>query len=129
MDFNISNLKKLFALFLVLTAGVCAVIELRDEKGAAMLGRPLPLAISHWLLALRVRGVIGGHLEAPQILLHGLLAARLVLLGLESSLILSHLGEILRTVCYCGRNGCETSPTCAFLGIRHRRTFVTVGVE
>ena len=34
MDFNILNLKKLFALFLVLTAGVCAVIELRDEKGA-----------------------------------------------------------------------------------------------
>ena len=32
MDFNISNLKKLFALFLVLTAGVCAVIAVERRK-------------------------------------------------------------------------------------------------
>ena len=32
MDFNISNLKKLFALFLVLTAGVCAVIAVETKK-------------------------------------------------------------------------------------------------
>ena len=73
-----------------------------------MLGRPLPNAGGIYArLALRVRGVVRGHLEAPQILFHGLLAARSVFLGIEGNLILSDLGEILRTVCYCGRNGCE----------------------
>ena len=45
MDFNISNLKKLFALFLVLTAGVCAVIAVETKKGRPLLRSSL--AISH----------------------------------------------------------------------------------
>ena len=75
-----------------------------------------------------MRSIVGSHLEAPQILLHGLLAARLVFLGFEGNLILSDLGEILCTGRYCGRNGCEAVTDVTLVSGDRRRTLVSVFV-
>ena len=67
----------------------------------------LPWLLALDALALGMRSIVGGHLEAPQVLFHGLLAARLVFLGVEGNLILGDLRQILRTIGYCGSYGRE----------------------
>ena len=55
-----------------------------------------------------VLGVVGGSADAPEITLHRALAARLILLCDEVSLVGSHVHEVFRALRYCTRYRTES---------------------
>ena len=70
-----------------------------------------------------MRSIVSRHLEAPEVLFHGLLAARLVFLGVEGNLILGDLRQILRTIGYCGSYGGEAVADIALVSADRRAAF------
>ena len=73
--------------------------------------------------------VIRGQFERPEVTLHGLLAARLVLLRDEGCLVSGHLVQVLGTSCYSCRHGAETHSLGAFICSDRSRAVVTVRRE
>ena len=71
-----------------------------------------------------MRLVVGLFFEAPEVALHGLLAARLVLLRDEGCLVSRHLVQVLCTLCDSCRDGGETHPACALIGRDRSRAVV-----